>query len=174
MCQVVRNTGLGLLIIDEVQHLCGARGLGDERMLNFFVTLVNTAGVPIILIATPKAMSILQSEFRQARRGSGQGDMVWERLQYDENFEILLDSLWQYQWTRKESILTKSMRELLYEESQGIIDIICKIIVMAQTIAISTGKEQVDEKLIRQVAREHFQLVRPMLLALKSKHEGDC
>jgi len=33
---------LGLLIIDEVQHLCGARGLGDERMLNFFVTLVNT------------------------------------------------------------------------------------------------------------------------------------
>jgi len=68
MCQVVRNTGLGLLIIDEVQHLCGARGLGDERMLNFFVTLVNTAGVPIILIATPKAMSILQSEFRQARR----------------------------------------------------------------------------------------------------------
>ena len=48
----------------------------------------------------------------------------------------------------EESILTKSMRELLYEESQGIIDIICKIIVMAQTIAISTGKEQVDEKLM--------------------------
>jgi hypothetical protein len=46
---------------------------------------------------------------------------------------------------------------------------------MAQTVAISTGKEQVNEKLIRQVAREHFKLVRPMLLALKSgKHEGDC
>jgi len=58
----------------------------------------------------------------------------------------------------------------LYEESQGIIDIICKIIVMAQTVAISTGKEQVNEKLIRQVAREHFQLVRPMLLALKSEN----
>jgi len=168
MCQVVRNTGLGLLIIDEVQHLCGARGFGDERMLNFFVTLVNAVGVPIILIGTPKAMSILQSEFRQARRGSGQGDMVWERLQYDGNFEILLDSLWQYQWTRKESILTKSMQESLYEESQGIIDIICKIIVMAQTIAISTGQEQVNEKLIRQVVREHFQLVRPALSALKS------
>jgi len=110
MCQVVRNTGLGLLIIDEVQHLCGARGLGDERMLNFFVTLVNTAGVPIILIATPKAMSILQSEFRQARRGSGQGDMIWERLQNDENFEILLNSLWQYQWTRRESVLTRVYR----------------------------------------------------------------
>ena len=170
MSQVVRNTGLGLLIIDEVQHLCGARGLGDEKMLNFFVTLVNTVGVPIILIGTPRAMSILQSEFRQARRGSGQGDMVWERLQNDENFEILLNSLWQYQWTRKESVLTKSMQELLYEESQGIIDIICKIIVMAQTVAISTGKEQVNEKLIRQVAREHFQLVRPMLLALKSEN----
>jgi len=35
-------------------------------------------------------MSILQSEFRQARRGSGQGDMIWERLQNDENFEYCL------------------------------------------------------------------------------------
>ena len=50
------------------------------KMLNFFVTLVNTAGVPVVLISNPKAMSILQSEFRQARRGSGQGDMIWDRL----------------------------------------------------------------------------------------------
>jgi hypothetical protein len=44
--------------------------------------------------------------------------MIWERLQNDENFEILLNSLWQYQWTRKESVLTKNMQELLYEESR--------------------------------------------------------
>lgn len=168
MSQVVRSTGLGVLIIDEVQHLCGVRGYGDERMLNFFVTLVNTAGVPVILIGNPKAMSILQSEFRQARRGSGQGDMVYDRLQQDESYNLLVESLWQYQWTRKESILANSMKDVIYEESQGIIDIICKLIVMSQTVAISSGKEQVDEALIRKVAKEHFQLVRPMLQALKS------
>jgi hypothetical protein len=168
MSQVVRNTGLGLLIIDEVQHLCGARGLGDERMLNFFVTLVNTVGVPVILIGNPKAMSILQSEFRQARRGSGQGDMVWDRLQNNDSFDLLINSLWQCQWTRRENTLTHSLKEIIYEESQGVIDIVVKLLIMAQTVAISTGKEQVTENLIRQVAKEHFQLVRPMLLALKS------
>ena len=101
IAQVVRSTGLGLLVIDEIQHLCEARGFGDEKMLNFFVTLVNTAGVPVVLIGNPKAMSILQSEFRQARRGSGQGDMIWDRLEPNDDYELLLDALWQYQWTRK-------------------------------------------------------------------------
>ena len=78
MSQVARHTGLGMLVIDEIQHLKQAKSGGSEKMLNFFVTLVNTIGVPVVLIGTTKAMSVLQSEFSQARRGSGQGDMVWE------------------------------------------------------------------------------------------------
>lgn len=168
IAQVVRSTGLGLLVIDEIQHLCEARGFGDEKMLNFFVTLVNTAGVPVVLIGNPKAMSILQSEFRQARRGSGQGDMIWDRLGQNDDYELLLNALWQYQWTRKVSPLTENIKNVLYEESQGVIDIVVKLMVMSQTVAITTGIEKVTESLISQVAKEHFKLVRPMLLALKS------
>ncbi len=168
IAQVVRSTGLGLLVIDEIQHLCEARGFGDEKMLNFFVTLVNTAGVPVVLIGNPKAMSILQSEFRQARRGSGQGDMIWDRLEPNDDYELLLDALWQYQWTRKVSPLTPNIKNILYEESQGVIDIVVKLMIMSQSVAITTGIEKVTESLISQVAKEHFKLVRPMLLALKS------
>lgn len=167
IAQIVRTTGLGLLVIDEMQHLVGARG-GDEKLLNFLTTLINTAGLPILLITNPKGMSVLQSGFRQARRGSGQGDMIWNRLEQDANYDILVDSLWQYSWTRKDCLLTHSMKEVLYEESQGVTDILVKLLVMAQTVTISSGKEVVTESLIRQVAREHFQLVRPMLMALKS------
>ncbi len=39
---------------------------------------------------------------------------------------------------------------------------------MSQTVAITTGIEKVTESLISQVAKEHFKLVRPVLLALKS------
>jgi hypothetical protein len=66
MSQVARHTGLGMLVIDEIQHLKQAKSGGSEKMLNFFVTLVNTIGVPTVLIGTTKAMSVLQSEFRQA------------------------------------------------------------------------------------------------------------
>lgn len=73
MTQLVRQFQIGILVIDEIQHLSEAKGGGSDKMLNFFVTLVNTIGIPVVMIGTTKAMSILQSEFRQARRGSGQG-----------------------------------------------------------------------------------------------------
>lgn len=181
MAQVARNTGLGLLVIDEIQHLSRAKSGGDQKMLNFFVTLVNTIGVPVILVGTPKALSILQSEFRQARRGSGQGDMIWERLKKDQNWDLLLNALWDYQWTKQYIPLTNELRNVLYEESQGIIDIAVKLYAMAQIRAIVTEKEEITVELIQQVANENLKLVKPMLEALKSgdarkiaKYEDIC
>jgi len=168
MSQVARHTGLGMLVIDEIQHLKQAKSGGSEKMLNFFVTLVNTIGVPVVLIGTTKAMSVLQSEFRQARRGSGQGDMVWERLQKDSNWDLLMGALWDYQWTKKEVPFTPEISDVMYEESQGIIDIAVKLYAMAQIRAIYSGIEEVNPDLIRQVARENLKLVQPMLEALKS------
>lgn len=168
MSQVARHTGLGMLVIDEIQHLKQAKSGGSEKMLNFFVTLVNTIGVPVVLIGTTKAMSVLQSEFRQARRGLGQGDMVWERLQKDSNWDLLMGALWDYQWTKKEVPFTQEISDVMYEESQGIIDIAVKLYAMAQIRAIYSGIEEINPELIRQVARENLKLVQPMLEALKS------
>ena len=37
-------------MIDEIQHLSMAKSGGSEKMLNFFVNLVNNVGVPVILV----------------------------------------------------------------------------------------------------------------------------
>jgi len=168
MAQVASTHGLGLLVIDEIQHLSMAKSGGSEKMLNFFVTLVNTIGVPVVLIGTTKAMPILQSEFRQARRGSGQGDLLWDRMPNDLPWEIMLQSMWRYQWTRKKCGLTKEMNAILYNESQGIIDIAVKLYAMAQIKAIADGTELVTVKGIKEVAAEKLRLVKPMLDALRS------
>ena len=47
MQRIAQEYSLGLLVADEVQHLAQAKG-GSDAMLNFFVTLVNTIGVPVI------------------------------------------------------------------------------------------------------------------------------
>lgn len=168
MSQIARNTGLGVLVIDEIQHLSKAKSGGDQKMLNFFVTLVNTIGVPVILVGTPAGLSILQSEFRQARRGSGQGDMIWDRLKNNQNWELLINALWGYQWTKKQIPLTDDFKDTLYEESQGIIDIAVKLYAMGQIEAIMTGREEITPETIMQVANKHLQLVKPMIQALKS------
>ena len=168
MAQIARTHGIGMLIIDEIQHLSQAKSGGSEKMLNFFVTLVNTIGIPVILIGTTKALPILQSEFRQARRGSGQGDLIWDRMQNDDSWDILLRTMWKYQWTRNKTPLTDELKNLLYDESQGIIDIAVKLYAMAQIKAISEETENVTPAAIREVAAEKLRLVRPMLEALRS------
>jgi len=137
-------------------------------MLNFFVTLVNTIGLPVLLIGTPEAMGVLQGKFRQARRGSGQGDLVFERLDNDINYKLLINAIWGYQWTKKPTALTDELIDILYDQSQGIIDITVKLYVLAQTKAISSGKEAITAELIKQVADESLRLVKPMLNALRT------
>jgi len=167
MSVLAHTHGLGVLIVDEIQHLSQASSGGSEKMLNFFVTLVNTIGVPVILIGTPKALPILQSEFRQARRGSGQGDLVWDHMKNDDSWEIMLHSMWKYQWTRHKCPYTEEMKNVLYEETQGIIDIAVKLYGIAQIKAIYSGMERITAEIIRESATESIKLVKPMLDALR-------
>ena len=181
MAQVARNTNIGVIFLDEIQNLNLAKSGGSEKMLNFFLNLVNTIGVPVVLIGTPKGMGVLQSEFRLSRRNSAQGAMFWDRLENDDNFSLLLEGVWDYQWTMKNSPLTQELKDIIYQESQGIIDIAIKLYAMAQIRAISSGKEEITVPLIKQVADENLKLIKPMLDALKSgniskiaKYEDVC
>jgi len=167
MAKIAINIGLGLLIIDEVQNLNEARSGGADKMLNFFVGLTNL-GIPNVLVGTPSAMSILQSKFRQARRGSGQGDLVWDRLKNDENWDLLMNAIWDYQWNRNVTILDKKISDTLYEESQGITDIAVKLYAMSQIRSMMSGTEVITSELIQSVAKENFKLVKPMIDALKT------
>lgn len=168
MAQIATTHCLGLLVIDEIQHLSQAKSGGSDKMLNFFVTLVNTIGVPVVLIGTTKAMSVLQSEFRQARRGSGQGDLLWDRMKNDLSWEIMLRAMWKNQWARNQTPLTAELKDILYNESQGIIDIAVKLYAMAQMKAIADGTETITAQTIKEVAAEKLRLVKPMLDALRS------
>ena len=170
ICQISRRCGLGVLIIDEIQSLSLAKSGGAEKMLNFFMTLINTIGVPVVLIGTNKAMSVLQSQFRQARRGSGQGDMLFDRVKSKDeiNWNLFIEGLFQYQWVRKPCIFNQELNDTIYEESQGIFDIAIKLFVMAQVRAMATNKEEITPKLIKYIAKENLRLVKPMLDALKN------
>ena len=50
-----------------------------------------------------------------------------------------MGALWDYQWTKKEVPLTPEISDIMYEESQGIIDIAVKLYAMAQIRAIYSG-----------------------------------
>ncbi|PEL35488.1 transposase [Bacillus toyonensis] len=173
MGQISRLHCVGALIIDEIQHLLATKGVASEKMMNFFVTLINEIGIPVMLIGTMRARTLLQKDFRQARRGSGQGDMVWQQINNKEDWEVLITSMWDYQWTKKYVELDQDLIDIIYEESQGIVDIAVKLFVLAQGRAIETGIEKISVELIKKVNKEDLKLVQPMLKALKSGLEAE-
>ncbi|MRX56494.1 AAA family ATPase [Bacillus idriensis] len=168
MGQIARVHCLGALIIDEIQHLLATRDNNSEKMMNFFVTLVNEIGVPVLMIGTMRAKSILQRDFRQARRGSGQGDMVWQQMELNDDWDVLIESMWDYQWTKHKAQLSDELRETIFFESQGIVDIAIKLFALSQGRAISEGSEKISKQLIQKVAEHDLKLVQPMLKALKN------
>ncbi len=171
--QLVYIHNVGLLIFDELQNLGAASKGTSETALNFFVTLVNTSGVPVVMMGTPKVLSILQKEFQQAKRGSGQGDLLWPRMKPGESWDLFVESMWDYQYTRESVSLSRSFLNKLYEESQGIPFLAVHIYKLMQEDAILSGKETFREKDVARIAGDKLGLTRPMREAIKRGQEVD-
>jgi len=156
--------GLGLLVIDEIQHLINKRVSSDE-MLNFLVTLVNTTGVPIVLVGTSKALEVFEKNFRQARRAEG---ITWYRMNNDETWQFFLETMWRYQWLRNYTQLNKELSQTMYDESQGITAIAVNLYMFSQIRAIANGNEKITSSLIKDVSKNELSRTYDMITALKN------
>lgn len=174
MATVAANHHLGVLVIDEIQRLNSAASGGDEEMLDFFVQLVNTLGVAVVLVGTFSALKILGGTFSQMRRGTGEGDFVWDRMSFDKQWHSFVKTLWMYQFTRKKTSLEEKpgLSKALYDECHGITDLAIKAYRFAQERAIETGKEFLDANIIKSAARDKFKIIRPALDAFLNKSKN--
>ncbi|WP_448208589.1 ATP-binding protein [Azospirillum sp. sgz302134] len=173
MAHVAELHALGTLVVDEIQHLRQAPGASRDDLLNFLVTLVNTIGIPVMIIGTLAAVPLLQGAFRNARRASGMGSLTWERLPQGPAWNQFVERMWDFQWTREHTPLTEELRHVLYDETQGIVDLVVKLFMLTQVHAIQLGAlrdrpERLGAGLLRHVAKENFKLVAPMIEALRA------
>nr|WP_241667299.1 AAA family ATPase [Pseudodesulfovibrio senegalensis] len=182
MSQVANAHAIGVLVIDEIQHLSRKRSGGVDKMLNFFVTLVNTIGLPVIFVGTPKARPIFERDLRSGRRGAGLGALLWEPMKAPNptidhatgqprktEWTAFSDKLWRYQWLQKrDEIMSDEIRDCWYDLSQGVLDIVVKLFVLAQLRAITTGVERITTGLLKKVYEDELGPVHPMLAALRS------
>jgi hypothetical protein len=182
MSQIANVHAVGVLVIDEIQHLSRSSSGGVEKMLNFFVTLVNVIGLPVVMVGTPKARPIFELNLRSARRSAGFGALFWQPMQAPSpqtdpetgkttktEWIAFTDKLWKCQWLKQRDMqLSDEIRNCWYELSQGVLDIVVKLFVLAQVRAIFTRTERITAKLLRQVYEDELKPVHPMLAALRS------
>lgn len=174
MALVANYHALGCLVIDEIQHLPKG-GQADHQLLSFLVTLTNKMGVPVLFIGTMKAMRLFERTARMARRSVGNVGGSWENYAADSGaWKDFLEDLWQYQWTRGRVHLDAGMRSVMYEETQGVVDLAVKLFMRVQTRTIirTEGEmmypELIDAAFIRKVANDDFKPVQGFLDALRS------
>ncbi|MGG6297978.1 ATP-binding protein [Leptolyngbya sp. AN02str] len=181
VAQLAHTQHLGVLVIDEMQNLVSARR-GRDELLNFLVKMDNTIGIPVIRVGTNEAFPIFQGNFRNARRATGKAGVLWDRMhQFEEqngvvvkgangipedggDWSYFIEGIWEYQWTKTFVPLNKGIKDVFYDECQGIIDIAIKLYKMVQWRAIALGGDEIiTVDLIRHVAKEGLYLVKPML-----------
>lgn len=160
---------LGCLVIDEVQHLQAGASGGTRRMLNFFVELGNTMGIPIVLVGTPQAEGILTAEARSARRSVGPGAGGWTRMENDDLFRLFMRKLWVYQYTNVPTPLDPEILDAFYHCTQGITDLAVKLYMSLQDSLIDSGDERITPRAIEEAATADMKMMAPYVLALREK-----
>ncbi len=170
MTSLASMYGIGVLVIDEIQHLLHSKN-DQEEMLNFFVTLSNTVGIPTVLIGTSKAQQLFKGNFRQARRAASDGSIIWDRMAEDsEEWAFFFETLWEFQCLKTGSELTEDIRKTFYEECQGITSVAVNLFILAQERALfdeTNEEEKLTKSVIKKTAREDMKIIQPMMSALR-------
>jgi len=169
MTRLCHTYHIGLLVIDELQHLTEAPRGGEKKTLNFLLNLMNSIGVPILLLGTFESASIFSKTFRNARRVSFAGPLIIDRYSKDDpRFRLLIETIWHYQWTKQPVVLDDKMIEAIYESSQGITDVIVNIYMLNQQFAILDSKEAFTDGDVRKAISNHCPILAPAINALRS------
>lgn len=168
--RITNNLHVGVLILDELQHLRSAKAGGQEKMLNFFVNLINGVGIPLIFSGTYALEGIVSDQLRNARRATGVGTTRVVRLrQSDPGWRLLVDKLWRYQWVRKPVPMDREIDQTLYDCTQGVRACIVRLFSAAQSLAIENESESVTPQVLLE-AYDLFFI--PMHAAMKQLRAG--
>lgn len=167
MAFVAQRHGLGLLVIDEIQNLSEAKSGGAQRMLNFIKQMVNTIGLPVLLVGTPPALNLLSTDLMTVRRSAGQQGISYLHPLKKESamWKQFLTGIWKYQWTAEKTPLSDELADALYESSCGNLDITVKLYMESQRLTIMKNakegtKEIITPAIVRAAANtDSFKLV---------------
>lgn len=127
---------IGLLVVDEIQHVVNNKN--GKNLIGSLTQLINNSGISICMIGTPESSAFFEQAMQLARRSIG---LRYNAIECNAYFRDLCRTLFSYQYVRKESVLTDSIIEWLYEHSSGVISVVVSLVHDAQEIAILNGSE---------------------------------
>lgn len=141
---ILRNHGVGVLVIDEIQGRNFSGGAHGGLAATFFLRLLNF-GIPIILIGNPFGMSALD-RFSQDMRRLGAGGSFDMRPMLKDDFDwtdCLVPALLKYNVMPEPGIVGDPAGSSIFQYSGGVRDYACRIRAASQRLALDLGANAV-------------------------------
>jgi len=127
---------IGVWVVDEIQNVVNSKH--GKSLVGMLTQLINNSGISICMVGTPESGIFFEQALQLARRSIG---LQYLRMEYDEYFYDFCNTVFTYQYVRKNSNINDGIVEWLYQHSNGIISVVISLIHDAQEIAILNGKE---------------------------------
>ena len=161
--KLIQSLFLGILVIDDIQNLCGAKENVSDELLSFMVSLANNLRIPVIMVGSPKILSLLQREFQQAKRASGEGEIRMNLMERNsQEWKRFMKSIWRYQYTANRVNLTEKMDDVFFAESVGNPFVAAMLYKLVQDDAIISKKEKFDINDVTRVSKEKMGITTKM------------
>ncbi len=144
--RMLRETGVRILVIDEVHNLLSGSRVQQRRLLNLLRWLGNELQIPLVAVGTAEALHAVQSDDQLANRFEPMGLPPWR---HGEEYRQLLSTLEAVLPLRRPSQLAEPMlAEKILAAAEGILGEVVSIITRAAVRAVMTGTEAITAKLI--------------------------
>lgn len=174
MHQLCHSYHVGILGLDELQHLTSSPRGGETKTLNLVVNIMNLLGIPVACLGNPESAVLFTKTFRNARRVSFAGPIHLDRYEKDDpRFRLFLETIWHYQWTEKEVALTEPMVQAIYDASLAITDIVVAVYMLNQQRAITSGEETFTPEQVSNTVPEFLPILQPAMEALRRGDKGE-
>jgi Cdc6-like AAA superfamily ATPase len=144
--RMLRETGVRILVIDEVYNLLSGSRVQQRRLLNLLRWLGNELQIPLVAVGTAEALHAVQSDDQLANRFEPTGLPPWR---HGEEYQQLLSTLEAVLPLRRPSQLAEPMlAEKILSAAEGILGEVVSIVTRAAVRAVTTGAEAITAKLI--------------------------
>jgi hypothetical protein len=159
VARLVAIHAVGIIVLDELQELAPSKSGGIGATASVLLHLSNTVKSAVLMVGTPRSHLFSHPELHYIVRSSGIPE--WRPLkQKSREWKRLLETLWQYQYTATETVLSDPLKALFFDLSRGIPDLAIRIYQHAQTRAIlhpsKKHGEEITVELVSEVANEDF------------------
>jgi chromosomal replication initiation ATPase DnaA len=146
---VLTRLNVRILIIDEVHNILAGTAAIQREFLNLIRFLGNQLKIPIVCVGTREAYFAIRSDDQLENRFEPFTLSLWKD---DEEFASLLASLTATLPLKKPSILTSpEVVRFILDKSEGTIGEIITLLTKAAIIAIESGEEVINKKVLAHI-----------------------